>query len=239
MPDERIGVPNVLVRGRWCARAVDGTGTLFIEAGEVVLRLDQNGEELATPLHALSGAAWRSEVLTLHGVGAELEVKGSAALDRAWYAIMRRACAAPEVARGLRSLGRRHGGEAELRARFFGPLLRSRRSLEEPELVDMQVARFDAPALAERYRALVTAIAAERRPRLAPHRRALEAELADAAESLFARLRSLEHAGAAVRAADDAARFVAWRVWSAELRALFVEADRSWGEIVAVLTRAG
>lgn len=233
---ERFAVPNVRAHGTWRARAVDGPATLFVEVSEIVLRLD-DGEELAAPLSALSGAMWRAETLSLHGPGIEVQLRAAESLDRAWFVIMRRACAAPEVARGLRALRARAGGDPELQSRFFAPFIQARRCLEEPEPVDWQVSRFDVPALAQRTRTLLSTIATERFAQLPAHQRALEAELLDAAESLLESLESLDEAGKALHAAADAERFAAWRTWSVRVRRVFVDADRSWSAIVAILAR--
>ena len=158
-------------------------------------------------------------------------------LDRAWFVIMRRACAAPEVARGLRALRARAGGDPDLQSRFFAPFIQARRCLEEPEPVDWQVSRFDVPALTQRTRSLLSAIATERFAQLPAHQRALEAELLDAAEPLLESLERLDGAGKAIHAADDAERFAAWRTWSVHVRRVFVDADRSWRAIVAILAR--
>jgi hypothetical protein len=237
MPDERFAVPNVWARGSWRAHAVDGAATLFVESSEVVLRLDDGGEELTAPLGALSGASWRLETLSLRGAEIDVHLQGGATLDQAWFVIMRRACAAPEVARGLRALGTRGGGDPELQSRFFAPFLQARRCLEEPEPIDWQVSRFDVPALTQRTGALLTTIATERFPTLPSHRRALEAELFDAAESLLEELKTLDREGRAIHTSDDSDRFVAWRSWSGQLRRVFVEADRSWSTIVSILAR--
>ena len=79
-------------------------------------------------------------------------------------------------------------------------------------------------------------IALERYPKAAGERRALRAELGDAAHALFARLAELESAEAALGACDDGERFALWRAWQAVLRNVFRSADDSWIAIHAVLS---
>ncbi|ODT03718.1 MAG: hypothetical protein ABS52_08140 [Gemmatimonadetes bacterium SCN 70-22] len=215
--------------------------TVFIEAREVVVRLEATGEELALALPSLTGAAWRAGVLSVHQGGEELQLAGGDALDRAWHAIAKRACTLPEVARALRALGTRPAGGArpdelgEARARFLAPLMQARRRLEGDEPVEWLVAGFDAAALAERVRGAVAAIARERHEGRPAHRRALEARLLDACEPLIAALDGVREAAAALETGGDAQRFVHWRRWAAQLRALFAEADRAWRAMTTVL----
>ena len=68
-----------------------------------------------------------------------------------------------------------------------------------------------------------------------PRRRALEAGLLDACDALFAQLRRVSDAGRAVHEAPDAHRFVEWRAWAAQLRALVAHADQAWQAMTEVL----
>lgn len=224
--------------GHWRGRNLGGPVTLFVEQDEVVVRIESSGDELVTPLHALSGAAWRAGVLWLHVPDETLQLSDGDALDRAWFAVSQRACALPEVARGLRALGAEHRRHAVARERFFAPLLQARRRLEGEEPVDWRVAGFDAETLSERFRAMLAALALERHADRPPHRRALEAGLLDACESLFAQLQRVAESGRAVHAADDSRRFTEWREWAREVRSLFAHADRAWGTVAEVLTDA-
>ncbi|HEX4933562.1 MAG TPA: hypothetical protein VFV33_10320 [Gemmatimonadaceae bacterium] len=227
--------------GRWRGRDVSGVVTLFVERDEVAVRHEASGEEWGAPLHALTGVSWRAGWLALHLPEEVLHLSEGEGLDRAWHALSLRACTLPEVARALRSFGRASGDagrQAIDRERFFAPLLQARRRLESEEPVEWRVAGFDADALAERLRATLVALALERHADRAPHRRALEAVLLDACEPLFGHLGHLQAAANAVHAADDAVRFVAWRAWAGELRALFSHADRAWRAVADVLATA-
>lgn len=238
MTEERITVVNAHGAGSWRGCGIDGAVTLFVEAAELVVRPDALDEELATPLDRLSGAAWRAGTLTLHGDDETLQLSGAEQLDRAWVAITRRACVLPEVTRGLRALGVRGlGTDSALHARYFAPLLQARRRLERDEPLDERVAAFDAAALATRLRSELASLAAERHPTRAPWRRATEAELIDAADPVLRRLDVMAALSLAVREAPEHERFVAWRRWGRELRALFVDADRCWSAVREAATR--
>lgn len=237
MPDggERLAVSAVRATGRWCRRSVGGEVTLFLEHHEVVVRVDTTGEELAAALTALHGASWRTGVLTLYLADDELQLQAAEGLDRAWHTLTQRACALPEVTRGLRGLATPYGAWVDSHARYFAPLLQARRRLEGDEPMDWKVAGFDTAVLAERMRAVLAALALERYASRPPYRRALEAGLLHASEPMFQQMERLALAARAVHEGDDARRFVEWRTWAAEVRALFVDADRSWSATRIVL----
>ncbi len=237
MPDPRARLAFAGARGegRWCQRSVAGEVTLFVEEDEIVVRVESNGEELPVSLAALGGASWRAGVLTLHLADDALQLHNAEGLDRAWHAVTLRACTLPEVARGLRALGTLRGRWADAHARFFAPLLQARRRLEGDEPMDWKVAGFDAVTLAERVRGTLAAIALERYGARPPYRRALEAGLLDASDPLIRQLDRVTDAARGVHEGEDARRFAAWRAWAAELRLLFIQADRSWSAISVVL----
>lgn len=237
MPEPRVAVARADAVGVWRGRTIHGSVALFVEARDVVVRPEALTEELSAPLRDLAGAEWRADTLTLHGYGEELRVSGAPDLDLVWVTVTERACALPEMARGLRVMGTRRGGDAALQARFFGPLLQARRRLQGAEPPELRVSAFDAASLARRVRAELESMAAARHPQRPPHRRALEAELLDAAEPLLRRLESVESLGRAVHEAPEHVRFVAWRRWGGELRALFLDADRCWEAIASAATR--
>lgn len=241
MPDTRarLAFPGVRAEGRWWRRSLAEAVTLFVEDEEVVVRVEASGDELPVPLAALGGASWRGGVLTLHLSGDDLRLHGGEGLDRAWHALTLRSCTLPEVARGLRALGSRDGRFGDTHARFFTPLLQARRRLEGDEPMDWKVAGFDAAVLEERLRATLATVALEHHGERAPHRRALEARLLDASEPLLQQLARVAEAARVVHEVDDAQRFVAWRSWAAQVRLLFVHADRSWSDIAGVLRDAG
>jgi hypothetical protein len=68
-----------------------------------------------------------------------------------------------------------------------------------------------------------------------PDRRALEADLADASEALLRSLEALDHAANETTQGAEGMRFVAWRDWTSQLRAVFVEADSAWIKVLSAL----
>ncbi len=236
-PEGRVAVTGVRARGRWGGRALADVVTLFVEEREFVVRLS-DGEESVTPLVRLTGAEWRSDVLTVHAGSEALQLTGAPQLDRLWVVLAARACGVPEMTRGLRAMGGRHASDDEMQLRFFAPLLQARRRLESEEPIDWKVSGVNADELATRVRSLLAAAASERYPERPAYRRALEAELLDAAEPLFDRLTMLGTVAGELHSAPESVRFVAWREWSLTLRLLFVDADRSWVAIRAALANA-
>jgi hypothetical protein len=233
MPDPvaRIAVTEVSARGRWCGVELHEPVALFVEASEVVVRLEATGTEHGAPLSALRGAAWRAGTLSLFRGGEELHLTGTQGLDRAWHGVSQRACTLPEVARPLRALGLAHGASAEDHARFVAPFLQGRRRLESGEPVDWTVAGFDAATLSERTRGVLAAMAMQRHADRPPHRRAFEARLHDACERLFTALDRVAAAAGGVHEATDATRFDAWRAWAGTVQALFAETERAWRDV--------
>lgn len=237
----RLAVGSVRAAGRWSARTLQEQVTVFVEAHEVVVRLEGTGEELAVDFARITGAGWREGVLSLHLEGEELQLQGGEALDRAWHTLTRRACTLPEVARAMRAFGGARGARAgrdeigEARQRFFSPLMQARRRLEGEGPLEWLVAGFDTAVLAERIRSAVGAIATERHPASPPHRRALEARLLDACDPLLDALVGVDAAARALLEGDDAQRFVRWRAWAERVRLLFANADRSWRVVAAIL----
>jgi len=241
MPDHtsRVSLPSLQGAGRWCSRSVRERVTLFVETLEVVVRMDASGEELVTAMEDLTGAAWRGDVLTLYRGAEWLELRGEGPLDRTWHVLTNRACAVPEVTRGLRALGAHRPQEEQLvdaHQRFFAPLLQARRRLESDEPMDWRVAGFDTAALDERLRGVLSSLAQARHAVRPPHRRALEAILLEACEPLFERLAVVGSAARVVHGCDDAERFERWRAWSRGVRGVFLMADESWSRMVVALT---
>ena len=139
------------------------------------------------------------------------------------------------MTRSLRALGAGSLAAGEEHDRFFGPLLDARLLAERaPNLVALRAA-FDAAALRASIEQVLDEIAFERYPKAAGERRALRAELGDAAHGLFARLAELESAESALGASDDGERFMLWRAWQGVLRNVFRSADDSWIAIHLVL----
>lgn len=137
----------------------------------------------------------------------------------------------PEFTRALRALGSRRGRRggraagADQQARFFAPLVDARSAAAAANDAAGIVAAFDAAALRAAFRATLDAFARDRYPEYAPARRALEAELFDVAEPLFASLDEV-HALQAGKTALEPPDALA--TWSREIQRLFECADRVW-----------
>ncbi|MEO7085278.1 MAG: hypothetical protein ABI442_03585 [Gemmatimonadaceae bacterium] len=145
----------------------------------------------------------------------------------------------PELTSALRTLGSRRGNRSvravapEEQRRFFAPMLRARREAGESLTAAATIAAFDASALVESTHRALKGFAEQRFAVVGPSRRALEAELFDANETLDAAYERLRDAGAAARTSVD--DLSAWRTWAGMLRATFEAADRTWLLVDAVL----
>jgi hypothetical protein len=145
-----------------------------------------------------------------------------------------RSRALPELTRTLRAFGSSRGRrvapggrttDAAEQQRFFAPFLEARRSAGGSG-GEVALTAFSGGTLADALTKTLQQFAAERQPEPGPARRALEAELVDASEPLFAALTRLrELADEAVAATQD---LRLWRAWSAQLRTTFETADRVW-----------
>lgn len=150
--------------------------------------------------------------------------------------------AMPEVTRALRAFGSRRGQHsvrstaASEQQRFFAPLLEARRRAGAAGGPLSIIAAFDAETIAADVSAALTAFTTERHPEPGAARRALEAELVDAAEPLMLALADLGEAATRAGAEIDDLRL--WRAWSAQVRATFETADRVWLAIDTVLEGA-
>lgn len=227
-------ISPVTATGEWEGRRVSGAVTFEVLADRGALR-GERGPAWSFPYHSLSDATWERETLSLHKSPEVLELRGPRELSRAWALVVERACALPEVARGLRTLGSARGGSAPLQSQFFGPLVAARRRLQEPEALERRVTLFDAPALSHRLTTTLAAFAAERHAIDLPRRRGLEARLDEASEPLHRALSALHEKSGVMHAAASGTRFLVWRDWTRLLRGVFLEADRAWSEIVPLL----
>lgn len=229
-----LAVPGVAIEGTWRGNRVRGSATLVLL--EETWQLHDRGEARLTERYEdLTDATWEREALGLHRATDALSLRGPRELSRAWALVLERACALPEVARGLRMLGSPRGGSAALQQRFFGPLLAARRRLQEPEALERRATQFDAVALGQRLKGAIAEFAASRHPEDPPHRRSLEAWLEEGVEPLLAALDRLSESTEALHRAPGGGRFTEWRLWTDRLRAVFLEADRAWAHIISHL----
>jgi len=230
----RVEVAVGRVAGKWREEGLSGTGTLRLSERALELVLG-GGASVTAPYASLSGAIWRTGFLSIHGTAGILELEADQGLDLAWVLLVSLACPLPEFMRGLRALGSTRGGDDAVQSRFLTPLLHARRRLEDERDLESRLDSFNGRQLAERMRQAVEVLAAESFPKNAPDRRALEAELLDALEPLFARLHALHGVAERFRASAPEVRFEAWRSWVADVAAVFAEADRSWSAAVQLL----
>ena len=139
------------VTGQWGPLQFSGPGQLRLTSDAMVLDAPR-GASLRAKFAAITGAAWRTGALVVHGVDGRVVMETEAGLETAWVALVSRACPLPEFTRGYRRLGSRRGGTPETQARFLGPLLQARRQLEEEADLDRRVAVLEAKALRARLR---------------------------------------------------------------------------------------
>jgi hypothetical protein len=143
------------------------------------------------------------------------------------------AYALPEVTRALRAFGARRGLPGSDHDLFYAPLLgplrRARDHVARATGRPWEAAgAVDAAAVERDVRAALADLAARHAGPRPPDRRALEAELEETAEPLFAALAALGDAARALAAAEPGERPGAWRAWAAALGRAFAAADGAW-----------
>jgi hypothetical protein len=160
----------------------------------------------------------------------------------AFRACLLGACRAlPEVTRALRALGSRRGiggrrrNPSDKEARFFAPLIAARRASMDARDAAGVIASFNARKLAAQLSKAIADFAAEQGAGHPARRRALEAELSDAVESLSVALTALDEL--AVRGSNDVDDLGRWRSWAAGVQQVFEAADRSWITIEPIVSR--
>jgi hypothetical protein len=224
-----------------------GPGTVLVDEESVTLVLAEARSFDKSIRFRIDGiAAVRpagESVVVVFRDASTVAMHGSPAVREALCGRILDACRkVPELTRALRAMGARRAGlrgdsRREVKAgdevRFFAPLLAARKvsaAIHDPrEILDA----FDGPDLAAALDATLDHFAGSRAGDNAPLRRALEAELSEAAEPLHLALVELRLA--AESAAADVDDLAAWRRWSARLRATFETADRVWVTLDAML----
>jgi hypothetical protein len=224
------------VRGTLRGATVDADGSIRLVDDFISILLEER--EYATRLDRIDGVVWETPALTLH-VGRELvELTGHPGLQPLGTQIIAAALALPEFTRTMRSLGSRRGDIGTEHDRFFAGLLAARRAAEgfvEPE---SRLAAFDPRRLSQALTTLLGELAAERYPESAPDRRALEAELLEHAERVYAAFDALGEAADRVRASASSTRLAEWRRWTWAAQRVFDEADRCWMAVLPSLRDA-
>lgn len=222
------------VSGRWGGHRFVGPGQLRLTSSSLVVEAP-HGASLRVALEDLTGAAWRTGSLALHGEEGSVTIEADDGLEGAWVAIVDGACPLPEFARGFRTLGSRRGGPPAQQARLLAPLLQLRRRLEAEREPERRVAILEAGEVRARLMDAVTAMAQDAHPDSPADRRGLGVELQEALAPVLGALPALAEAARRFHASGDDRRFVAWREWVACAAALFAQADRSWAAMAVLL----
>ena len=230
--------PRIPVRVRGAIRntALDSDGTVRLI--DDVLSIVVQDREYKARFDRIDGVVWDASTLTLHVGRDVVELTGHPGLQSLGAQILHTALALPEFTRTMRGLGSRRGTVGADHDRFFARLLAARREAEGFAEPESRLSAFDARGLAQALTTLLGELASERYPDSAPDRRALEAELLDHAERLFAALDALGEAADQVRASTSASRLAHWRHWTSSAQRLFEEADRCWFAIMPALSEA-
>jgi hypothetical protein len=227
---------HVRVRGTIRNTVLDSDGTVRLI--DDVLSIVVEDREYKARFDRIDGVVWEAAILTLHVGRDVVELSGHPGLQPLGAQILETALTLPEFTRTMRGLGSRRGTVGADHDRFFGQLLAARRAAQDFAEPESRLTVFDARRLSQALTTLLGELASERYPESGPDRRALEAELLDHAERMFAALETLGEAADQVRASTAASRLARWRVWTLSAQRLFEEADRCWFAIMPALSEA-
>jgi hypothetical protein len=220
-----------IVRGR----EIDTVAAVTLERDDLVLgwhdaapwRLSSSG---------IDGLTVGPSSLTVYLVGNDvLDVSGNEQLRALGLLLLDRACAIPELTRGLKSLGSARGTPAPAHDCWFAPLLAARRAVEGISDPARQVMLLDAGALADACARALAEIAAAAAPGEPAGQRAIEAAVEEEAEPVFAAIDMMGVAGEALRGGALDTRIADWRRWVDTVRAVFAAADEAWPGIASEL----
>ncbi len=220
-----------IVRGR----EIDTSASVTIEQDTLVL-----GWQDATPwrlsVGGIEGVAGGASSLTLYLVNNDvLELSGDDQLRPLGLQLLDRACAMPELTRGLKSLGASRGTPIAAHDRWFAPLLAARRSVEGVSDPARQVMLLDAAALTKELERAITEMAATTAPGDPAEQRAVEAALEEEAAPVFTAVALMGLAGDALRGGSLDTRIADWRRWVDTVRSVFAAADEAWTGMAAEL----
>lgn len=141
----------------------------------------------------------------------------------------------PEVTRALRALGSPRRSSGAYQAAFFAPLIEARKRAFTADTPIARVRAFDASELGRELDRILERIALRWPDTRDAARRALRAELLDRVAAYSEALGALSQHAAAVVAADEGSKLMAWRRWTIQLMATFEAADRSWVAVSTVV----
>jgi len=220
-----------IVRGR----EIDTSASVTIDQDTLVLAW-QDATPWRLSLTGIEGIAGGPSSLTVYLVSNDvLELSGDDRLRALGLQLLDRACAMPELTRGLKSLGSSRGTPVAAHDRWFAPLLAARRSVEGVSDPARQVLLLDAATLTKEIERAIAEIAASAAPGDPAEQRAVEAALEEEAASLFTAIGIMGLAGDALRGGALDTRIADWRQWVETVRAVFAAADESWTGIASEL----
>jgi hypothetical protein len=238
MPDDSLLVPHARATGAWHGVVLAGEARVRLHQRGIVLAWHEQGEggsEWRVPFSELSGVVLSADALVLYGAAGSVTLTSAYRLQALWQALLERACALPELARGARTVGSRRGGDPATQARFFAPLLDARRRAELQDSAEGKVRALDGRDIAARVTDLLAAVARARWPHDLPEQRALGAELEECCEGMLAACAVLAEAADTWFETPDQERLAAWRAWVVAAARLFEASDSAWGRVVGVL----
>jgi hypothetical protein len=220
-----------IVRGR----EIDTSAAVTVDQDTLVLAW-QGATPWRLSLSGIDGISGGASSLTVYLVSNDvLELSGDDELRALGLQLLDRACAMPELTRGLKSLGSARGTPAAAHDRWFAPLLAARRSVEGVSDPARQVMLLDAAQLTKEIERAIAEIAAAQAPGDAAEQRAVEAALEEEAEGVFTAITLMGLAGDALRGGALDTRIADWRRWVDTVRAVFAAADEAWAGIASEL----
>ena len=231
--------PRIPARIRGTLRGSDIDTDGSVRLLDDVLSIQVDDREYSTRVERVDGVVWEAPSLSVYVARDTIELSGHAGIQPLGTQIVSIALALPELTRTMHGLGSsRRGHPGSDHDRFFASLLTARRAAEGFTEPESRLAAFDARRLTQTLTTLLGEFALERYPASPPDRRALEAELLDTAERLFATLEALGEAAAEVRSSAAPIRLARWRDWTRTAHRVFEEADRCWIAVVPALSSA-
>ena len=220
-----------IVRGR----EIDTSASVTLDQDTLVLAW-QHATPWRLSLSGIEGIASCGSSLTVYLVSNDvLELSGDDQLRPLGLQLLDRACAMPELTRGLKSLGSSRGTPVVAHDRWFAPLLAARRAVEGVSDPARQVMLLDAATLTKSVERAIADIAATTAPGDPAEQRAVEAALEEEAASVFTAIESMGLAGDALRGGALDSRIADWRQWVETVRGVFAAADDAWTGIAAEL----
>jgi len=231
MPGVDVRIAGI-VRGR----EIDAAARLSLDVSALAIEW-RDAAPWRLAFEGIDGLALDGMHLTLYlDSGDVLDASGDESMRAFGAQLIDRACAMPELTRGLRSLGSVRGSPGASHDAWFAPLLSVRRAVEGVSDPLRQLALIDATLLHTTLNGVISQLAAVRAPTDAPMQRAIEAMLEEEAEPVFTAIARMGLAGEALRGGALDTRLADWRRWVESVRAVFAAADEAWPMCARVLS---